>query len=189
LTSIEALFLPYDGWKDEPLPEALAGLHVSVARLIDGYRLTVRRDVFPGLQFSGALKRYAAMEDLDFTYRVSREGLLINAYDALLFHAKAAEGRLPGMVVSAITRLNMMFLYRTHNRRERASGRAFAYLLRCAVVACLADGSRRRWGLPQTRGVLYALRRFGSMWRVPLTELDEHYGRIQQDLIEGRKPG
>ncbi len=183
LTAGEAMFFPYDGWNNHELPTELRHVHASVARLIGGHRLTMRREVFPHFQFCAALKRYAAFEDFDLTYRLSRHGLLINAYDARLFHDKHPSARLSRRTVSSLQCLNMLFLYRINCPKNPPTSRFARYIISRLFISLVADCSRRRWMIPQTRGVLCALRHFRSMCAVSLDDLEDYYDRLQRQMI------
>ena len=80
--SDEYLWVPYDAdYPDREIPAEVRGLNIIRTRLIGGMRMTFRRDAIAAVRFADLLEAYAAFEDFDAVYRVSRRGVLVLALD------------------------------------------------------------------------------------------------------------
>ena len=76
--SDEYLWVPYDAdYPDREIPAEVRGLNIIRTRLIGGMRMTFRRDAIAAVRFADRLEAYAAFEDFDAVYRVSRRGVLV----------------------------------------------------------------------------------------------------------------
>ena len=188
LTSGGFNFLAYDKLELKPLPDELRGLNVAVENLISGYRLTIRRSIFPEFQFCERLKRYASGEDLDLTYRLGRKGVLINAFDAKVFHEKSPSGRLSRQVSTSLRCLNMMYLFRKNCHPARSGLVPFRFFAGRLLIELLSDVSRRRLTMPQFRGVLRVIPQLRSIWRLQGGALDARYTEITDELLGRRVP-
>ncbi len=155
--SLDAHFVPYDA-PHEPgeLPPGVETTGARVGGLVNGGRTTFRRKF--GLQegWSPLLLRYATHEDSDFSYRMSKHGLLVLQPEALFFHADGNDGRYDRFRSGTIRVLNLMALHReSSSSRLRSSLRLTATFARFAGLYALIDPARKRFSLPNVRA--YAL--------------------------------
>lgn len=182
---VARLLLPYDGaYPDRPLPPELAGLAVSPTQHFSGFRMTFRASVIREVGFDETLRRYAAAEDLDASYRASRHGLLLNALDAKIFHAQDPSARLSRHTRTLLGLLNLAYLYRRNGRDPDRLLAAFRWrVLRRFAVDVVRDAGRKRLTLPCARADAQALLRLRSIARAPVDELPEWYAALQERII------
>lgn len=94
MNELDQFIVPYDGaYHDRPCPPACAAMDVRPIRVMIGFAMTYRTNVIQQERFNSALRRYAALEDLDASHRVSRHGVLLAARRARLYHHASASGR------------------------------------------------------------------------------------------------
>lgn len=192
LMDISKLWIPYDGALPQhplPLPAALARLNVYSMPMFHGCRMTYRREAIAQTLFEPLLRYYAAIEDADASYRVSRQGILLEAPDAKLHHFNSGSGRLSRYQVAALSALNQVACLRKHSNDLQRDRRKFRWLMaRRTIAELLKDGLSRRWSLPQVRGTLTAWRYAQQIFALSLTELEQWYPRFQQALLTSDRP-
>ncbi|HEY9908930.1 MAG TPA: glycosyltransferase [Thermosynechococcaceae cyanobacterium] len=179
-------FIPYDGrYPTHVLPSAVQQLHIAPAILLAGFRMTYRREAVLKEPFEPLLRYYAAWEDVDASYRVSRQGALLTALDADVHHFYSASGRINRLQVAALSSLNQAIFLRKYSSNLRRDKRAFYQLMARRVIAeALKDTLSCRWKFPQLRGILVALKHAPSVFFLPLEELNDWYPSLQKQIIE-----
>ena len=160
LMDAEKLFIPYNGdYPDYPIPASVQDLKIAPMRLFMGCEMTFRREAILQEGFEPLLLYYAAGEDVDASYRVSRHGLLVQALEGKLCHVQSSGGRLSRLQSTAFTALNLaLFLRKNSNNLKRDQNLFFRLMLRRLVAEFLKDALTRRWQFPQVRGILAAMK-------------------------------
>lgn len=180
------IFVPYD--RDYPshrLPPEVASLDVSTIPCMHGARMTFRRGMIEREPFDEVLERYAAGEDSDTSYRVSRHGALLNAHRARLCHLEAGGGRLSRYTVAALGALNPTVLHRIYGvDQERSRSRTRSLLRRRLAIQLCKDLVNRSWSLPHARGIALALRHVDAIFAKDVADLRRWYPGFQKELIE-----
>lgn len=180
---VNALFLKYEGDRPRDVPAEFAHLDVGPVAFIAGHGLSVRRHVALAEPLDPSLRYYAALEDLDATYRYGRHGILLGANDARLHHHEVAGGRVKRRTATTFQLLNMLvFIKRNADDPARWLPSYRAMLWRRLLGETIKDTLSRRWDLPQARGVLTAMRRWRRVWDTPLAEMDRWYPDYQRDI-------
>lgn len=183
--SADDRFVPYDpSFPRHPLPPEVKALRVGFPRLFPGFSMTWRRDVALREPFDERMRRYAAGEDSDMSYRASRHGALAKALDARLHHLEASGGRLPAYVTTALGALNPLFLHRAHSTDLALSARRQRELLRRRLaIELLKDLGSGDLALPRVRGIAFGLRRVDAILSAPADEVDELYAALQERVL------
>jgi len=179
------IFIPYDGqFYTREMPASVAELNVVQIPLLEGYGMTYRRQAILQEPFEPLLRFYAAGEDLDASYRVSRQGCLLMAIDSKLHHFTSAGGRLSRLKVSALSAMNQaLFIRKNSNNFQSCRRQFYVLLLRRIIAEFLKDLLSCRLSLPQMRGLFVALKPSHKIFTLPLRELAEWYPRFQQDFL------
>jgi hypothetical protein len=182
---IERVWVPYDEcYPDHPIPSELNGLNVSSIRLVNGMRMTFRRDAVAAVRFEEGIAPYGFPEDLDVVYRVSRNGAVIQANDARMHHLTAAGGRWPRQVFAQFMAFNTIILHGLYSTDRRRSGRRLRWMfLKYAAINTAADLIRRRWSLPKVRAQIFGLRHVGRFMAMDEAAIRERYPQIQRELF------
>lgn len=187
LMNAEELWIPYEGTMPQhEMPSSIAHLNVYPMQLFHGCRMTYRRKAIAQTQFEPMLRAYAALEDLDASYRVSRRGILVEAAKAKLHHFNSSSGRLSRYQVSALSALNQVACLRKHsNNLERDRHKFHLLTARRIVAELFKDLLSRRWTLPQMRGMVAAWRQADRIFATPSSELAHWYPAFQKALLAG----
>src|SRR5579862_446514 len=183
---VDRLLLPYDPeYPDRPVPPGVLALGAFRARHFNGFRMTFRREPIQREGFDETLKRYAAAEDLDASYRVSRHGALAITPRARIFHSEDPSGRLTRYTRYALGLINMGVLLSLkgydpslllHRYRKLVGRRIWVDLLR--------DVGRRRFSLPYVRAARFALGVIKSLAERDVADLKAWFPAFQTELIE-----
>lgn len=181
-------FIPYDGcYPTHTLPPTVQQLNVVPELFLAGFRMTFRREAILKEPFESLLRYYAAWEDVDASYRVSRQGPLLTASDSYVHHFYSASGRINRLQIAALSSLNQAIFLRKYSNNLSRDRRTFYQLIARRLVAeILKDTLSRRWHFPQLRGVLVALKYAPSVFSLPVEELTDWYPALQQQIIAMR---
>jgi glycosyltransferase involved in cell wall biosynthesis len=188
MMSAAGRFIPYDGaYWDAQATDPIDLPNVQPSRLLQGCRMTFRREIIAAVQFDGDLLAYSAGEDLDASYRASRGGALVTATLARLYHFESAQGRLKRHQVARLALLNQAKFVRQHSSSLRRDRRRFLVrFARLFFAELLKDALSGRWSFPQLRGTAVVL---PSCLRVLYAAEDayvERYRVLQSDILFGR---
>jgi GT2 family glycosyltransferase len=183
---VERLLLPYDAaYPDHPIPPELAGMPVGATRYFNGFRMTFRASSIREVGFDETLRRYAAGEDLDASYRASRRGVLLNAFKARIFHAQVPQARLSRHTSTLLGILNIAYLLRCKGYNSTRLLSSFQWrVLRRLVVDVARDASRKRFSFPCARADLKALSHLRDIARTSDQEITNWYVALQERIIE-----
>jgi GT2 family glycosyltransferase len=183
---VTRLLLPYDPtYPNHPIPSQITGAAVARTRYFNGFRMTFRAPVIRSVGFDETLKRYASGEDLDASYRASRHGVLLNATNALIFHAQDESARLSRHTRTLLGLLNLAYLYRCKGSDPARLLGAFRWrIFRRLLVDVLRDVAHRRASLPCARADIEALVRLTEIGDIPAETIEEWYADLQEQIIE-----
>lgn len=185
LQTKETYFLPYDeSYPHHPIPQEIQGLNYGVIQVMSGHRMTFRRNILQQESFNEILTRYAAGEDQDLSYRVSRHGLLLNAINAKLCHLEISGGRLSQYTVTALAALNPAVLQQFYSTNLRQSHQRWTKIIqRRLLIYFLKDFFEKKWTFPRTRGIVYAVSKLEEIYTKSPQELQDFYPQLQETLI------
>jgi len=123
--------LPRMDGKGEMLPSGFPSWwsfpdkEISV-EILRGHNMSYRRKVFEDLRFNEDFEGYGLMEDVEFSYRVSRRYRLVMVPSAKLRHKKSPTGREPNEAVFRMRTVNHWRIYR--GSVHRGFGTRLCYL-------------------------------------------------------------
>lgn len=185
LATEQTYFLPYDeDYPHTPIPNHLHAYTIGQIQVMAGYSMTFRRSVLQKERFSEVLLRYAAGEDQDLSYRVSRHGALVNAVNAQLCHLEISGGRLSLFKVIALAVMNPAVLQRLHSPNISMVRQKWQKIVwQRVMINFLKDFSERKFHFSRTRGVLYGLRQLSQIYRQTPEELLQWYPQFQADFL------
>ena len=185
LMNAELLCIPYNGdFPHHQIPAAVAKLNVYPVKLFHGCRMSFRREAILQEMFEPLLRYYAILEDMDASYRVSRQGLLVEAVNAQIHHFHSGSGRISRFKVSVLSALNQALLLRKYSDNyQRDRQRFYILMIRRIIAEVLKDALSRRWSLPQARGLLTAWKYADQVFALPDNNLAEWYPNFQRKLL------
>lgn len=147
--------------------------------------MTFRRNILEKELFNEVLTRYAAGEDQDLSYRISRHGALLNAINAKLCHLGISGGRLSPYVVTALAALNPAVLHQFYSTDIKRSNKKWNQILwRRLLILFLKELSQKKWNLLRTKGLIYAMLNLKLIYKKSQTELLVWYPEFQGQLID-----
>ena len=185
MQNMDEMVIKYEGPRDAPIPESVAGLNVGRVTFIQGCAMTARREVVLREPFDTTLRYYAAGEDADATYRYGRHGVALWTNRAVLHHFEAAGGRIKRQKVIIFQLLNMVvFIKRNAPDPQKWKGAYRLLLWRRLFGEFLKDGLSRRFDFPQVKGVLTAMRHWRAVWEHDTSDLENWYPQLQKRIIE-----
>lgn len=182
--SLESHFVGYEGGIRYPeLPNFLEGEGLFAGGLINGGRTTFRRCYGLKTRWSSLLRLYATHEDSDFSYRLSRQGLIIQAPRARFFHADGAEDRPDKFKINTIRVRNLLSLHRENSQSRLLSYiRVSASLLFFTGLYCLIDPARGRWRFPNALSYAYGVLQAPIFLLLPIKDFPEWYAELQDKM-------
>jgi GT2 family glycosyltransferase len=185
LSTKATYFLPYDEIPPvHTIPPHLYSLNIGVIEVMAGFAMTFRRSILQKERFSEVLRRYAAGEDQDLSYRVSRHGAIVNAVNARLCHLELSSGRLSKYQVAALAALNPSVLQQFYSpNRDRINRRWRQILWHRVLIYLLKDISERNWRFSRMRGVLFALSHLHQIYTKSPDELSDWYPEFQKQFL------
>ncbi len=182
---MNSLFLKYDGPRETEIPPAFAAYDVTPMTFMSGHGLSVRREIALKEPFDTSLRFYAALEDLDASYRYGRHGFVLRANSAKLHHFEAAGGRIKRKTATVFQILNVLVFVKRHAPKPETWLPTYRFMLwRRLFAETVKDILSRRWSLPQAHGVWIAMRAWRKVWETPTEQLDAWYPAFQKELLD-----
>jgi len=186
LFDVERVLLPYDPeYPQHEIPEEVKRFDVVATRYLAGMRMTWRGAWARVERFDETLRKYSAAEDMDFSYRMSRHGAVLNALSARLHHSQDESARLTRHTRTLLGLLNIAYLYRRNGHDPvRLFQRYKLRLLERLALDAIRDVLRRRTSLPYARADARALQMLHEILTVDERELAGWYGRLQTQILD-----
>jgi GT2 family glycosyltransferase len=181
------LFIPYDNHYYQRSTDWLGlGANVAPEILFHGCRMTFRTHAVREVGgFSEILTRHCFGEDIDISYRVSREYQLAVATKAWLFHLLAPSARANKSIQCTLVILNAVALYLFNTPASRSRPlTVYLFALRRLGYELLRDSLKPWRGAPNARGALRAMRMIGKIRAWPKATLISDYPGIQLKLLQ-----
>ena len=156
LMSSDLHFIPYDGdYHSRGQLELKNGQTFNKFPLFHGCRMSFRAEHVRAEKFNPDLVRYCSAEDLDFSYRASRHGALVQCDDAFLCHWTVSAGRMSRYNATHMSVLNIaFFIWKNTNNLARDRSRYKVTSIRRIFAEFLKDLLSRRFSLPQFFGAI-----------------------------------
>jgi GT2 family glycosyltransferase len=171
-----------------PLPDWVGTFEFPMVEYMTGFRMSFRTDRIRAVGFDATLQGYALDEDVEASLAVARDGLLVGARHARIYHHKFPGGRPDPYRIGAIAVLNRAYviskhiadgcLSETEARAARVRLRAFMTLK--LVVSTLT--AHRAAGRQRLRGAWAARREGLKLMEVPREALSEAYHAAETRL-------
>ncbi len=175
-------FVPYDeDFPKHEIPEFLKSMHVAYCLTLPGFSMTMRQEIAFKEKHECRLLRYASDEDTDISYRASRWGLLIKAFDAKMHHIGSPGGRLSVFATSVLSSLNIIFLHKLHSTDlMRSRKRLVPFMRRRIMVEFAKDVYYHNFSFPRARGMLVGYRNLSALLKSDLQVAIDRFNQLQQ---------
>jgi GT2 family glycosyltransferase len=177
------MWVPYDGtFPPMKIPESVADLRVNVLPLMEGFTMTVRREAAVECGYEGRIRRGG--EDLDFSNRLARNGVILRSYDARVYHAKSASGRKTHFQSTRLEAINPLFCHRVYSSDARRSERWLRRTyVRRTLLETVDDLYAKRWTVPKGRAYLKGLAQIGYVMKIADEKVDDEWRRWQAQVL------
>ncbi len=171
-----------------PRPDWVGTFQFPVVEYMTGFRMSFRTDRIRAVGFDATLTGYALDEDVEASLAVARDGLLVGARHARIYHHKFPGGRPDPYRIGVIAVLNRAYVISKHiadgrlteaeAQAARARLRAFMMLklVVCALTAYRATGRQR------LRGAWAARREGLNLMEAPRADLSKTYHAAEARL-------
>lgn len=171
-----------------PLPGWLVAAEATPVPYMTGFRMSFRRAVIATTGFDEALRHYAWFEDIDASCSAMRQGLVVCAKRARIYHHRFAGARAGGGKMGRWAILNRGYIVMKHvdanpavfPRRDRERLRLRLYC-RARVWAYRAMG-RDEFGRDRARGAVAGLAQLDSLTACTGPALTARYTALTQDM-------
>ena len=169
-------------------PDWVGNFEAPVVEYMTGFRMSFRTDRIRAVGFDDTLKGYALDEDVEASLAVARDGLLVGARQARIYHHKCPGGRPDPYRIGAIAVLNRVYVICKHvadgqlseAEAQAARARLRAFMALKLVVSALT--AHRAAGRLRLRGAWAARREGLKLMTVPRASLSEAYHTAEARL-------
>ena len=177
----ERSFIPYAGrWPTRTIPPQCAHLGLQLARTLNGYRMTFRREVISKVRFTALLAGSPPFEDIEATHRASQHGTIVNAPRARLCHLTWNSARLNQLAYSTLWVTNAAVLHVLYGQDKAALRRRWrSRTARAMWLHLLKDLLKRRWRFPEFRGIRRGRRMLDRIYAKTPQQLARWYPPVQ----------
>ena len=167
-------------------PDWLSRQAATVVPYMTGFRMTYRRAAIAATGFDETLRKYGWFEDIDASFSVLRQGLVVTAERARIYHHRVAAARDGGYRMGVWAMLNRGYVVMKHvqanpaafPRRGAAILRLRAYCM--ARAAAYRIVARDAFGRDRARGARDGLRDLPALIDSPPGALPETYRRLAE---------
>ena len=170
------------------LPGWLGEQNAVPIEFMTGFRMSFRTEVIRRIGFDETLVGHALGEDIDASFAVAREGLLIGARSAEVFHHKFPSGRGNGYMQGAVGVLNRTYILCKHmadGQVTDAERRQFLKRLSTYIWLRFGAALPRGWhpeGFGRIKGILAAMAPARRLRKVPRADLARRYSQEREAL-------
>jgi len=170
-----------------PMPEWAAARDVVSVAYMTGFRMSFRRRVLTEGFFDETLRRYGWFEDIDASFSAMRQGRVVAAERAKIYHHRHAGKRANGFTMGRWAILNNAYIILKHVRANPeafpAPGREVwrLWLFSLSRALCYLPGARDRFGVDRFLGSLAGLRSLASLVRSRPDRLADAYNDVVRE--------
>ncbi len=159
-------------------PSWLESENAVLVPWMTGFRMSFRREVIERVRFCEGLGRYSLFEDVDASYAAWRNGLVVGARSARIYHHKAPGSRAEPRRLGASQLLNRAYIVARHAEDPgRWIGRVSRYARYKALQYAAGGGGERLLGARR------AIRRIPDIMRAAPAERDDVYRRAIEECL------
>ena len=170
------------------MPDWLEAQNCVPVEYMTGFRMSFRTGAIRGEGFDETLRDYALDEDIDASFSAAREGLVVGARNAQIYHHRFPGGRGDARKLGAIAILNRVYVVTKHihagglspqeTRLARSRLRAFVRLKLLTAFA----GLRGPHGRERLAGARAAARQVPALMAAPPEQLVQSYRQALSEI-------
>jgi hypothetical protein len=152
-----------------------------------GFRMSFRTDAIRARGFDETLTGYALFEDVDASYTVMRDYMVVGARNAQVYHYKAPGRRTNGVAAGATQLLNRAYVICKHSVPGSIARRRLMRYGRYKLTQYLGS-MHTAYGRDRANGALRALRAIPSLVAAAPDELPSIYRSLRDQCLGGPAP-
>jgi glycosyltransferase involved in cell wall biosynthesis len=169
------------------LAPGISAMDVVTVPYMTGFRMSFRRTVIAQTGFDEALRKYGWFEDIDASYSAMRQGMVVGARRAKIFHHRFAGARANGRVMGRWAILNRGYIVMKHvdanaaifphRGRERVRLTLYCVLRTASYLALM----RGHYGRERFLGAFDGLRKLAGLTKASGPALVARYRHHDAD--------
>jgi hypothetical protein len=147
-----------------------------------GFRMSFRTRLIAEHGFDETLGRYALFEDVDASFSIMKDHLVVAAWDARIFHYRSPERRDAGMILGVMQILNRAYVICKHaapGTEARRSLNKYAIFKLCIYLT----ETKSKFGRDRLIGAFRAYRCLPTLLEAPREELASTYLRLREQCL------
>lgn len=173
-------------WGVRPRPEWLGAENAVLVEWMTGFRMSFRTDVIRSVGFDERLQAYAVFEDVDASFGVMRDKLIVGARNARIYHHKFPSGRGNGRFLGSMQLLNRAYVTCKHSGPGSDARRMLPRFSRFKALQYLG-GMRSSFGRDRLAGARAAMPGVLAMMKAGPDELGAIYEREVARVLEAKR--
>jgi len=171
-------------WNVRPKPNWLEEENCVLVEWMTGFRMSFRTEIIRKHGFNEAFEGYALFEDVDASFAVMDEYLLVGARNGRIFHYKARGGRGSGRLQGVTQVLNRAFVTCRYSRKGSDAWEQILPYSRYKLLQ-YRMGARSEDAKERLKGAKAAVRSLPELMDSPPEDLSETYLRLRERCLNG----
>ena len=160
----------------------LSGKKAVPVEFMAGFRMSFRTRLIAEHGFDETLGRYALFEDVDASFSIMKNHLLVAAWDAKIFHYRSPERRDAGMILGVMQILNRAYVICKHDKQGTNARRALNKYT--VFKLCLYTTEiRSKFGRDRLIGAFRAYRCLPILLKAAPEELTSTYLHLREHCL------
>jgi hypothetical protein len=163
-------------------PDWLSVQNAVPVEFMAGFRMSFRTRLITERGFDEMLGRYALFEDVDASFSIMRDHLVVAAWNARIFHYRSPERRDAGMILGVMQILNRAYVICKHaapGTDARRSLNKYAIFKLCIYLT----EAKSKFGRDRLIGAFRAYRCLPTLLEAPREELANTYLRLREQCL------
>lgn len=163
-------------------PDWLSGQNAVPVEFMAGFRMSFRTRLIAEHGFDEALGRYALFEDVDASFSIMKNYLVVAAWDARIFHYRSPERRDAGMILGVMQILNRAYVICKHDESDTQARRALNKYAMFKLCIYLTE-TKSKFGRDRLIGAFRAYRCLPTLLKAAPEELTSTYLRLREQCL------
>jgi glycosyltransferase involved in cell wall biosynthesis len=160
----------------------LSGQNAVPVEFMAGFRMSFRTRLIAERGFDETLGRYSLFEDVDASFSIMKDHLVVAAWDARIFHYRSPERRDAGMILGVMQILNRAYVICKHaepGTYARRSLNKYAIFKLCIYLT----ETKSKFGRDRLIGAFRAYRCLPMLLKAAPEELASTYLRLREQCL------
>jgi hypothetical protein len=160
----------------------LSGQNAVPVEFMAGFRMSFRTRLITERGFDETLGRYALFEDVDASFSIMKDHLVVAAWDARIFHYRSPERRDAGMILGVMQILNRAYVICKHAEPGTYARRSLSRYAIFKLCIYLTE-TKSKFGRDRLIGAFRAYRCLPTLLEAAPEELASTYLRLREQCL------